>query len=205
MNFPHDPAIGGQSRQALDWMITQLNQLIGQSSTPPNAGLASLNPNSINPSSSQVSSVGSRMFSVTTPLAQVAGTTLITFYWDGSNGSVPFQIYRDDGTRLGPLIQGSPFAVTGLTANTKYFFYFYWDEAVNQIKAVSVPGVSLGVPAVAFTAQNLVAAQQQFLRGRIPLANTYVSTGVSTTVAGTANGSGGSGGGSGGGALRYQP
>lgn len=190
--FPMDAGIGDQSKQCLDWMVTQINQLVGQANTPPNAGLDSLNPNSISPTNAQIQSAGSRTSSLTSPLKFVVTTTTVAFYWDGTNGSEAFKIYRDDNSIYGPSISGSPQKVAGLVNATLYYFYPYFDESVNQIKFVNLPGVSVGTPAIAFTSQNLLAAQQQILRGRIPIALLLATTGVTT---GGANGSGGTGGG----------
>ena len=145
--FPYDPAMGDQSKQCLDWIITQLNQLIGQANVPPAQQIQAFGPNTIDPTGNQIISAGSRVSSITTNLIAVAARTVITIYWDGTNGSVPFQIYRDDGTVFGPFITDSPATITGLNATTTYFFYPYWDETVQRIKFVNIPGVSVGTPA----------------------------------------------------------
>src|SRR5262245_2867910 len=132
-----------------------------------------------------------------------AGSTSITFYWDGTHGSTPFMIGRDDGTRVGPITNGSPFTVSGLTAATTYFFYPYYEEASQSIRFSGarppqgiIGTVPVGSPPVAYTAQTFWPAQDQMLRGRIQLAMLMATTGVKT---GTGSGSGGSGGGGGGG------
>ena len=197
--FPYDSALGDQSKQALDWIVTQLNQLIGMASVPPSQSLQSFGTNVIDPTSAQIVSAGSRASSITTSIAYVVQPTVITFYWDGTNGSQPFQIYRDDNTIFGPFITGSPFQVTGLTANTQYFFYPYWDETLQRIQFATLAGVSVGNPAIAFTAKNVLAAQQQILRGRLTLGTTVATSGVTTPNAGSTPGSAGGGGGGGGG------
>ena len=181
--------------QGLDWMVTQLNQLIGLANVPPNQSLSSFGINVIDPTSAQIVSQGSRTSSIATGIAFVATTTGVTFYWDGTNGSQPFQIVRDDGATYGPSIAGSPYAVSGLSANTTYFFYPYFDESVQQIKFATIGGVSVGTPAIAFTSKNLQAAQQQILRGNVPLGAILSSTGLTTPSGGSASGFGGSGGG----------
>lgn len=193
--FPYDETLSPQSKQCLDWVVTQLNQLIGQGAVPPGQNLQAFGSNIVDPTSAQIVSAGSRMSSIATGIAFATTTTSVTFYWDGTNGSKPFQIYRDDGTVFGPSITGSPYAVTGLSPSTQYFFYPYFDESVQQIKFSTIGGVSVGSPAIAFTTQNNLAAQQQILRGHIPLAFLLSSTGVTTPGAGTTTGFGGSGGG----------
>ncbi len=186
---------------ALDWVITQLNQLIGQGTVPPSQSLASFGPNIIDPTTAQIISKGSRTAALATGISVVMTTTTATFYWDGTNSSQPFQIFRDDASVFGPFITGSGLVCTGLTANTNYFFYPYFDETLQRIAFADVPGVSVGTPAIAFTAQNNLAAQQQILRGRIALGMLGNSTGVTTPNAGSNTqklGSGGSGTGIGG-------
>lgn len=197
-NFaPYDSALGQETLDHLNWLTQSVNQLLGQDNAPSGAGINALEVNSIDPSTAQLLSVGSRPYSIATPITAVATTTTITFYWDGTNGSQVFQVGRDDGTNFGPSIAGSPMVVTGLTINTNYFFYPYFDESINQIKFVNIPLTSVGTPAIAFTAKSFAAAQQHILRGRIPLAGVFVSTGVSTTAGGSVTTQGGNGGGAG--------
>jgi hypothetical protein len=174
--------------------LTQLNQLMGQGSVPPSQSLQSFGANVINPTTSQIISAGSRTSAIATAIGYVVQPTTISFYWDGSHGTQPFKIYRDDGTVFGPFITGSPVTVTGLVANTPYFFYPYWDENLQLIQFATVAGVGVGTPAIAFTAQNNLAAQQQILRNRISLGALLASTGVTTPNVGTITASGGSGG-----------
>jgi hypothetical protein len=193
--FPRDQALGQESLAMLDSMLTQINTLLGQGAVPPGTSLGAFGPNVINPTSSQIVSGGSRTSSICTGIRVVMTTTTATFYWDGSHGSVPFQIYRDDGSVFGPFITGSGIAMTGLAPNTNYFFYAYFDESVQQIGFATIAGVSVGSPAWAFTAKNNLAAQQQILRNRIPLGLVMASTGLTTPNAGSSTFSGGSGGG----------
>ena len=205
--FPHEPNLSSSGRQCMDWVVTQLNQLIGQGNVPPDQSLASFGTNVIDPTTAQIISKGSRTAALATGIQAVLTTSSAAFYWDGSNGSVPFQIRRDDGSTFGPFITDSGLTVGGLTPNTLYFFYPYFDEAVQRIKFVTVAGVAVGTPALAFTAQSIDAAHQQILRGRMPLAALLSSNGVTTTGAGTITVRGGSGGaGSGlGGNGKYAP
>ena len=194
--FPRDGAgiLGSESLTTLDQMLVQLNNLLGAGQTPPGAGLSAYGPSILNPTGPQITSGGSRTSAITTGIIAVATTTTITFYWDGSNGSQPFQIFRDDGTIFGPFITGSGPVVTGLSPSTTYFFYPYFDEGLQRISFATIAGVSIGMPAWAFTAQNNLAAQQQILRNHIPLAFILSSTGAATPAAGSTSIFGGSGG-----------
>lgn len=197
--FPADEGLSPQARQCLDQMLLAINTLIGQGSVPPASGIQAFGPELIDPTTSQLLTGGSRTTSLATGIVGILAPTTATFYWDGSNGSQAFKIYRDDGSVFGPFITGSPFLVSGLVASTKYFFYPYFDESLEEIQFSSIAGVSTGSPAVAFTAQNNLAAQQQFLRNRIPLGLLLVTQGVTTPATGTTTVNGGSGGGGAGG------
>ena len=177
-------------------MLSALNQLVGQGSAPSGAGIQAFGAGIIDPTGAQVDSAGSRMSSITSTIAYTATTSSITFYWDGTNGSDPFTIYRDDGTSDGPHVLGSPYTISGLTAGTKYFFYPFWDEGQRKIYFAAVAG-GVGSPPVAYTAQNLLAAQQQILRNRIGCGTLLATTGVTIPTSGTSGGSGGTGGGGG--------
>lgn len=182
-----------------DWVTSALNQLIGQANTPPSIGFPSLVNPTVDPTTTQITSRGSRTSSVVTEIkwstTNVAGVCSVTFFWDGTNGSQELKIGRDDGTVVGPTNNGSPAIVNGLVANTQYFFYPYWDEAMQTVVFATTPNVAVGTPPIAFTVGNFLAAQQQILRGRIPLGLLLVSTGVTTPAApGTATGTGGTGG-----------
>lgn len=202
--FPFDENIGAQSKQALDWMVLAINQLLGQGQAQSGQGIQALQVNTVDPKTGAVITGGSRTSSITTAITFTSTTTSISFFWDGTNASLPFQIYRDDGSITGPVIAGSGKTVSGLTANTLYYFYAYWDEALQAIEFVSIPNVSVGTPPIAFTAQNILALQQQWLRNRIALAQAFASTGITTPASGTGGGSGGSGGGGGGGGGGHQ-
>lgn len=176
----------------LDWVQNTLNTLIGQQ-VPSNPGIRALSPGSVDPTSNVLLTGGSRTSSLATGFTFTATTTTITIYWDGSNSSAQLRIYRDDGSVAGPF-PGTKI-ITGLVANTKYFFYPYFDEATQTVKFVSVPG-AVGSPPIAYLATDIAVAQQQILRGRIPLATSLAITGVMTPAAGTtpATKLGGSGG-----------
>lgn len=193
---PNDHGGGEQTAQWMDWATSAINQLIGQANAPPQTGLTSLQTNVIDPTSGQISSAGSRMSSVTTAIKFTTTATTVSFFWDGSNNSKPFTIYRDDGSTVGPIVAGSGLTVTGLTNLVTYFFYAYWDEITQSIQFVSLPGC-VGTPPIAFTAVSAPAVQQQILRGRIPIAPLMATTGIPIVAGGS--GDGGSGGGGGGG------
>lgn len=193
-----------------DWIITSLNALIGQN-VPSAPGFGSLQNPVINPASKQLASQGSRTNSISTAITWTSTTTSISFYWDGTNGSKPLTIYRDDNTVISPVV-GS-LVVSGLTPNTLYFFYpFFQDfseiansanitaEPLGTVVFASVPGAKpVGSPPVAYTAQNPLCTQRQYLLDHIPLALSLSTTGITTPNAGTGSGSGGSGGGGAGG------
>lgn len=176
-----------------DWVTSALNTLIGQANVPQSSGFPSLVVPTVDPTTSQIPSKGSRMSSVATPITFTFTATSVSFFWDGTNGSQFLRIGRDDGTVVGPTNNGSPVTVTGLTTNT-YYFYPYWDEVLQKVVFATVQNVAVGNPPIAFLNQNFLAAQQQILRNRIPLGLLLVQTGV-TLTGGAGSGTGGSGGG----------
>lgn len=192
---PYDDGIGQQTKECLDWLITSVNTLVGQNLTL-QQGFQALQSPVVNPSTSQITSIGSRPQSLSTSIAFVATTSVVTFYWDGTNGSVPLSIYRDDGTIVTPIVGNQ--LVSGLSPSTTYYFYPYYDETLGQVRWASVSGVSIGTPGYAFTAKNILAAQIQILRNHVPLATLLATNGVTTPASGSQGGSGGSGGGGGG-------
>lgn len=192
--FPSDPALGDQTQQALQWMITQINQLAGQANAPTSQGLQSLVQNTVDPTTGQLISAGNRVASIASAIAFVATPTTVTFYWDGTNGSQPFTIGRDDNS-VYHNTAGSPLVVSGLVASTQYFFYPFFNEAQQVIQFATQPGISVGSPSIAFLNPNFKAAQQQILRGNILLAFVLGTNGITTPATGTTPGSGGSGGG----------
>jgi hypothetical protein len=179
-----------------DWIQTSLNQLIGQQ-VPPAPGVSALSPGVIDPTTAALKSSGSRTAALTTNFGAAApSTTSIQIYWDGSNSSTILRIYRDDGTVAGPF-PGSQL-ITGLTANTNYYFYPYFDEATQRVLFVSV-APAVGSPPIAYTSPAIAVAQQQILRGRIQLATDLAVTGFATPAAGNTPAASAGGGGSGGG------
>ena len=192
---PYDDALGDQTKQFLDWVTTSINTLVGQNLTL-QQGFAALNQPTVNPSTAQLVSAGSRPQSITTAFTFVPTSTGVTFYWDGTNGSQPLSIYRDDGTIVSPIVGNQ--TVSGLSPSTTYYFYPYYDETLGAVRWAVVSGVSIGTPGYAFTTKNILANQQQIMRNHIPLASGLAITGVTTTASGTGSqGSGGNGGGGG--------
>jgi hypothetical protein len=177
-----------------DWITTSLNALIGQQ-VPPSLGLPGLNPPTVDPTSSILTSAGSRMSSLTTNFGfQALSTTSIGIYWDGTNSSTILRIYRDDGTIAGPFPGHQ--VITGLTASTTYYFYPFFNEAMQLVQFVSQSG-AVGTPPIAYTTAAIAVAQQQILRGHIPLAASLAIGGVATPAGGSgvvtnAGGGGGS-------------
>lgn len=215
---PH-PSDEAGVKTFFDWVQTTLNALVGQQ-VPPDQGFNSLANPQINPASNQLRSAGSRANSTASAITWSATTTTITFYWDGTHSSKPLTIYRDDNTVAGPFV-GS-LLVSGLTPGTTYFFYpFFQDfselpganvqnvtaEPLGTVVFASVPAAKpVGTPAVAYTAQNQLALQRQYLLDHIPLALNLATTGVATPGAGTTTGSGGTGGGGAGSGIgRFAP
>ena len=182
--------------QFYDWIVTSLNTLIGQQ-VPSALGFSGLSPGVVNPTTAGLTSAGGRVGSLTTNFGFTATTTSISLFWNGSNSSTILRIYRDDGTIAGPF-PGSQL-VTGLVASTQYFFYPYFDEATQRVLFVSAPG-AVGTPPIAYKNAAIAVAQQQILRGRIPLASNLAVTGITTPASGStgATNTGGGGGGVGG-------
>src|SRR5258705_6691521 len=182
----------------MDWVHTSLNTMIGQQ-VPPAPGQGALSPSQIDPTTATLKSAGSRTAALTTNFGFTApSTTSISIFWDGTNSSTILRIYRDDGTVAGPF-PGSQL-ITGLVANTQYFFYPYFDEATQRVLFVSV-APAVGTPPIAYTAATIAVAQQQILRGRVQLASDLAVTGITTPAAGSTPATNAGGGGSGGGAY----
>jgi hypothetical protein len=202
---PRDESLSFATNDFLKWVQTALNTLIGQQ-VPQTPGLQALAPSVIDPSAANlILSVGNRVSSIVTSIKWSATTTSITFYWDGTNGSQILTAYRDDGTTQ--VLAAGNLTVTGLSANTTYYFYPFYQESVIGgdniggetvgVHFASMSGVSVGMPGVAFTSQNVQAAHKQNLRDHLALALILATTGAATPASGTSAGSGGTGGGGG--------
>lgn len=199
--FPIDGDVSPAIKEWGDWATSSLLSLLQQNLG--GQGFSALSNPQVDPTSSQLKSAGSRIASLTTGFTFTATTTSIAMYWDGTNSSQLLRIYRDDNTVAGPFAGNQ--LVTGLLANTKYFFYPYFDETAQVVRFVSQPGAltnPVGSPPIAYTATDILIGQQQILRGRIPLAGNLAITGIATPAAGsTPATSVGGGGGSVGGYL----
>lgn len=95
----------------------------------------------------------------------VATATTVTFYYDGTNGSQIITVQRANGQSS--QVAAGKTVVTGLLANTTYYFYPYYDERTQSLRWVAG---TVGNAAIGFTAQDPAAAAQQRLTNRIPLA-----------------------------------
>ena len=117
------------------------------------------------------------------PFSFTSTTTSITFTW------ASFNLYRNDMTvqALPPSPTGG-IAITGLTANTAYYFYPYWDELAQQLSWATG---GAGSPTYAFTAPSVTAAQVQNLVTNVPLSNGGIA--ITTPSSGSGGGSGGGG------------
>lgn len=182
--FPVDGDVSPAVKEWGDWATASLLSLLQQNLL--GSGFSALSNPQVDPSSSQVKSAGSRASSLTTGFTFTATTTTITLYWDGTNSSQLLRIYRDDNTVAGPFAGNK--LITGLTANTKYFFYPYFDEVLQVVAFVGQPGAAanpVGSPPIAYLATDILIGQQQLLRGRIPLAGNLAITGITTPAAGS--------------------
>ncbi|HEU5231961.1 MAG TPA: phage tail protein [Terriglobales bacterium] len=124
----------------------------------------------------------------------VATPTGITFYWNGTNGSGSLLLYRDDGTPS--YAEFGLLAVTGLSANTTYYFYPYVDQSliVNSLglDAVQFVGGGVGSPAIALTSRSQAAAVAQGGLNRIPLSDGAIAVTTPNSGMATFTGLGGS-------------
>ena len=94
----------------------------------------------------------------------VSTPTTITFYYDGTNGSQILTMFRANGVKS--QVAAGNTLVTGLSPNTTYYFYPYFDERTQSLKWVAG---TVGNPAIAFTADNSNASAQARLTHHIPL------------------------------------
>ena len=201
---PFDEALGNDTNDFLKWVQATLNTLVGQQ-IPPGVGFNATQNPIISPAGSGLSSLGSRSQSVTTAIVAVPSSTSISFFWDGTNGSTPLTIYRDDGTIA--VLGANSITVSGLTPSTTYFFYPFYQEIiaigsggnfggeVAGVQFTSVPG-AVGTPPIAYTVKTPRALATQISRDHVPLSLNFPTNGIATTAAGTgASVSGGSGGG----------
>ncbi len=124
--------------------------------------------------------------------AYTSTTTSITWWWDGTNGSTVLTIFWPDGTST-PIPAGH-FAITGLTINTSYNFYPYFDQNLGTVQfATGNPGAS-GTPAAAYAASSIESLVQQSADRHVIVAGSGAMVGI-TPASGSGGGSGGGGGG----------
>lgn len=125
--------------------------------------------------------------------AYTSTTTSITWFWDGTNGSMLLQIDWPDGsvTQVPP----ASLQITGLTPNTAYKFYPYFNVDLNMVLFAQVAG-GVGTPPVAYTAVSASAAG--IVNADRNVAMSSGSMAASTPNSGTGGGSGGGTGGKGG-------
>lgn len=95
-----------------------------------------------------VTAVGNTFtFTVQGKFGSVWNGTLLTLYWDGTNGSTPFTILRADGSKQS--VPGGSLAISGLQASTPYLFYPF--IATAQPQRVSFTTGDSGAPLYAFS------------------------------------------------------
>jgi hypothetical protein len=135
-------------------------------------------------SSAAIGSIGSTPYSSTNGFTYTATTTSITWTWSG------IVINRADNTNTN--VPNGSQLITGLTPNTTYYFYPFWDEATQTLLWNSN---GTGSPTYAYTATSLAVSAQINLRNRIPL--TIGGMAATTPNSGSGGGSGGGGGGGG--------
>lgn len=98
--------------------------------------------------------------------------SILTIYWDGTNGSIPFVVRRADGSQIS--IPSGNLAVSGLSAATAYSFAPF--IAVAQPQSMSFVAGDVGMPRYAFSPsadpQKLaLAAQTQSLAANERITN----------------------------------
>ena len=180
---PYDDGIGQGTADFLDWVQTTLNTLVGQRLAVGNSaqGFNALQNPQINPAT-QVSSTGGRTSRGSTigfmlP-AGGAGTT-ITFFYDGTHSTRPFQLFRDDGTSTTPL-PGS-MVVAGLSTSQGYTFYPYFDEIAGVVKFINNSDLSTALRTAVTV---MVGTPQQIaLPGSVTNINLYDATARQLTTA----------------------
>lgn len=131
------------------------------------------------------------------PFAYTSTTSSITWYWDGTHGSQIPVIQRADGSRVTLPIAGSGLTVTGLAANTTYYFLPFW--IVNNLCNIGWVQGTVGVPQIAFVltdTNNAVTTSfyllQQSSEGNEPLTAGFMT--AATTISGSGGGGAGGGG-----------
>lgn len=96
-------------------------------------------------------------------------TTALTISWPATpirraNRQPALNISSDTAIPAGSI------SITGLTANTTYYYYPYWSEAAKTVGwAGSGNSTSAGSPAIAQTQQSDAVLQQQSFQGFVPI------------------------------------
>lgn len=156
-----------------------------------------LTANQVDPSKSGFLSKGVRPFSIAPQPAFVAGNGTVSFYYDGTNTSLPLHLFRDDGTIVD--LHGST-AITGLTTGQTYYFYPAFDEPTGTVVwATDLPvnnfiGAQLGM--TSSTSGQIVQTANSFSTSALSFSYETLfnknslpgSSGVFWTLNGTQNG-----------------
>jgi hypothetical protein len=129
--------------------------------------------------------------------AYTSTSTTLTWYWDGTNGSTVPVITRADGTRFTVPTSGSGLTISGLTANTTYYFLPFWN-VTNVCNIGWVPG-TIGSPQIAFVVADTTDPvnepsyiMEQTLQQNEPLSAGFMSA-ITTTSGSGGGGAGGRG------------
>jgi hypothetical protein len=133
----------------------------------------------------------------TSGFAYTSTTTTITWYWDGTNGSLVPVITRADGSRFTVPTSGSPLTISGLTANTTYYFLPFWN--VNNLCNIGWVEATQGSPQIGFLLSDTTDPvnsptylMEQTLQQNEPLSSGFMS--AATTTSGSGGGGAGGGG-----------
>ena len=123
-----------------------------------------------------------------------AGVAMITWYWDGTNGSSPLVIHRIDGTSFS--VPPGSITIGNLAPSTTYYFLPFWSVtggcSVGWVTGFhGTPQIAfLNAEAISTNTQYYIAQQQQ--QNREQLTNGFMT--YATPAAGSSSGGGGGGG-----------
>jgi len=135
-------------------------------------------------SAAAIGSIGSTPFSISGIMTYTSTTSSITWSWTW------LVINLADGTTTS--VPNNSQAITGLSANTTYFFYPYWDEPTQTLEWIAG---GTGTPAYAQSAATPALFAQQNYRNRVALSNGGMSAHTPSSGSGSGSGSNGGGGG----------
>jgi hypothetical protein len=126
--------------------------------------------------------------------AYVSTTTSITWYWDGTNASRVLVIHRADGSAF--TVPTGRITITGLTANTNYYFLPFWNT--NNLCNIGWVQGTVGAPQIAFVLADISDPVNgpQYLMEQNEQANEALSGGFMLASTPVSGGGGGGGGGS---------